>query len=505
MGPAVPKQRSSSAPDDDAGFDASDRYELLGLLGTGGMARVHLARARGPGGMDRLVVIKRPLSHLAEDPQFLRMFLDEARIASTLHHTNIAQVYDVEERHGSVSIVMEFLHGHDVRDLMRALAHDGAPLPLEHALSIVLGVSNGMSYAHNRTDLEGRPLEIVHRDVSPHNVFVTFDGQVKLIDFGVARAAMRRTNTVSGTIKGKLGYMAPEQVLGEAVDCRADLFALGVILYELTTGARLFQHASEYLTMHSILYDDPLPPSSRVPGYPPALEAIVVKCLARDPDERYRSARELTLDLEEFARRERQPVSAVGLADFMASLFTDELARWREASSSGLSLSEHLEATRTVLGLSTVTDEPAIENLTRPTIPATPAARGRARRRWIAGAALALIAASAGGIAVSRHRHAEQPPARATAPADPVVVPLPAVAEPAAPAGPTAAALAVPPGQAAPAEPPPAAEAAPSAQRERPTSKTRVSRRPKSRRASDRARVPRPAKREVDPDGLLID
>ena len=485
---------------------ASNRYQFLGLLGTGGMARVHLARARGPGGMDRLVVIKRPLSHLAQDPEFVRMFLDEARIASTLHHANIAQVYDVEQVNGSVSIVMEYLHGHDVRDVTRALGHEGRPLPLEHALAIVLGVSSGLSYAHSRKDLDGRPLEIVHRDVSPHNVFVTFDGEVKLIDFGVARAARRGAHTASGTIKGKLGYMAPEQILGESVDLRADLFSLGVILYELTTGERLFEQTTDYHTMHSTLYDDPPLPSSRVDGYPRELEEIVLKCLARDPQARYRSARELTLDLEEFVRRERRPVSAVGLADFMAALFPDELASWRAAQDAGQTLGEHLEATRTVLGLSTMTD-PA------PAIARTPARVAPRRRTWFGVGLFACVIA--GAVAISRTGRNDAPPARSAVTPDSVVQVEPTRAARASSSGadagvdrsaPPAGEHAAPPGAVVRDAPSPApASAAPTSSVERPR---RAKKRTASRRVKPRQDVRLPANRParpVDPDGLLID
>ncbi len=319
------------------------RYEVLCLLATGGMASVHLARAAGIGGFEKLLVIKRILPHAAKDESFIQMFLDEARIAATLDHANVAHVFDVGSAHGDVFLAMEFLHGHDLRSVVRRV--DG-PLPIGPALAIAISMCAGLHYAHDKRGPDGQLLGLVHRDVSPSNVVVTYDGSVKVIDFGIAKATNRLGETVSGVLKGKPGYMSPEQCLGDReIDRRSDVFCVGIVLYELTTGTRLFgDKGSEFAQLREIVEVDVAPPSRVVAGYPPELERIVVKALRREPNDRYQTALELQRDLEAFALSARADVSPSQLASLMQAKFRDELEAWRAAEREGISLAEYLVA-----------------------------------------------------------------------------------------------------------------------------------------------------------------
>jgi serine/threonine protein kinase/tetratricopeptide (TPR) repeat protein len=316
------------------------KYELLCLLATGGMASVHLARAKGIGGFEKLLVIKRILPRAADDDTFIRMFLDEARIAATLDHSNIAHVFDVGSVQNEVFLAMEFLHGHDVRSIVHTLT---GPVPLDPTFAIAIGICAGLHYAHDKRGTKGQLLGLVHRDVSPSNVVVTYDGGVKVIDFGIAKATDRLGDTKSGILKGKPGYMSPEQCLGMPLDRRSDIFCVGIMLYELTTGTRLFgPKDAEYLQIKAIVESDPAPPSALVPGYPPKLERVVMRALARVPEERYQTALELQRDLEGLARASGLDVSPTGLATFMEATFREELDAWRASEKSGLSLAEHV-------------------------------------------------------------------------------------------------------------------------------------------------------------------
>jgi len=323
---------------------AGPRYEVVCRLASGGMAELHLARSVGMAGFERLVVIKRLSLQLATNPQAMQMLFDEARIAASLSHANIVSVNDVEVVDGQVSIVMEFLHGHDVAHLLQRLGGADAMLPLDQAIAIVLGVCAGLHHAHERMDAEGHSMEIVHRDVSPHNVFVTYDGAVKLIDFGIARATSRRGHTDAGVIKGKPGYIAPEQLRSGRTDRRSDVWGAGVLLYQMTTGALPFGSLVGMDEMVAVATTDPPPP--RTTDYPPDLAAIVMRAIARDPDERYPTAEALRLDLEGFARSHHLDLSPFRIAALMEHVFGPQLEAWRRAQREGRSLAEHVAAFR---------------------------------------------------------------------------------------------------------------------------------------------------------------
>jgi serine/threonine-protein kinase len=311
------------------------RYEILRPLARGGMAELFLARATGIQGFEKLVVVKRILPELQGDAELLRMFLDEARLAANLHHSNIAQVYDIGEDGGAPFFSMEYLHGEDLRTVAAASWKTGDRLPLEHTLSIIIGVCAGLHYAHEKRDSDGRPLGIVHRDVSPPNVIVTWEGGIKVVDFGVAKARRRLTETRHGTLKGKLTYMSPEQCLGEEVDRRSDVYAISILLWELVTGRRLFGGKSDFSIMKSIIERDAPSPSLVWKDCPPELDAIVCQGLKRHRESRYQTAEDLQLALEDFAREGRLALSPVGLARCMKELFDGRVKAIEEAEREG--------------------------------------------------------------------------------------------------------------------------------------------------------------------------
>ena len=380
---------------------ATMRYQQICLLASGGMAELHLARSTGPGGFERLVVVKRLRAQLATSPDLVQMLLDEARIAATLQHGNIVQVHDVTLEGGSVSIVMEHLHGQDARALMkRARARlPGGLLPLDQAIAIALGTCAGLHHAHERMDAGGRPLDIVHRDVSPENVVVTYDGGVKLVDFGIARARSRMAgHTEHGIAKGKPGYMAPEQILCRPVDRRADVYAAAVLLYEMTCGRLPHEGDSDHERSVGTVDRDPAPPRALVASYPAELEAIVMRGLDREPERRFASALEMQRALEGFARARKLDLSSFGLAQLMERLCSDKLDAWRTAQQEGRSLAEHVAAMRTATGQLVPPETPPPVAETPPlAVETAPLRRGPGRRRVLIGAGL-VVAAAAGLI-----------------------------------------------------------------------------------------------------------
>ncbi|MEW5848088.1 MAG: protein kinase [Myxococcota bacterium] len=301
------------------------KYELLRKIATGGMAEVFLARQTGFRGFEKLVVIKRILPHLAQNEAFVKMFLDEARTAADLRHPNVVSVYEIHEDKGTYFISMEFLHGQDVRRILRRASEASEPVPLGHALQIVMDAASGLHYAHAKTDLNGRALDIVHRDISPQNILVTYDGSTKILDFGVAKAASQTFETASGVLKGKYSYMSPEQASGEPVDHRTDQFALGIVAYELTTMKRLFYRNSDVMTLHAVMECEVPPPSSVVSGYPPALERILMKALSRKAHDRFGNCQELVLALEEYLAHQGVVHSPARVGQYMRTLFAATL------------------------------------------------------------------------------------------------------------------------------------------------------------------------------------
>jgi tRNA A-37 threonylcarbamoyl transferase component Bud32/post-segregation antitoxin (ccd killing protein) len=387
------------------------RYELIRRLAVGGMAEIFLARLPGVGmeGFEKLVVCKRILPQHALDPELLRMFVDEARLSATLTHPHVTEVYDVGTEGEAPFFAMEYVLGSNLRQLMHA--HEG-PLPLAQAIGIVAAAAGGLHYAHEKRGPGGEPLNIVHRDVSPSNVLVSYDGAVKVTDFGIAKWAYQRTQTQEGALKGKFAYMSPEQCRGKALDARSDVFALGTILYELTTGHAPFAAETDFEILNKIVGGTPEPPRwTDGREYPPPLAAIVMRALASDPAARTPTAQALQVELEAFARAERLEVSTVALGALMQRLFAADIAAWREAQREGKSLSDHLAeregARREATAARTATDAFAATRRVAP---------GKKRRRLVAAAALGALMATGGLLAAAGWRR----PVVTVAPATPV-------------------------------------------------------------------------------------
>jgi serine/threonine protein kinase len=274
------------------------KYLLVGELATGGMAEIFLAVRKGLEGVLKVVALKRVLPHLSSSPEFTQMFIDEARLVARLDHPNIVRTYEFDEFAGQYFTVMEYLPGEDLGKILNRISAVRKPMPVELAALIISQVCSGLHFAHELTDGRGRPLGLVHRDVTPSNIIVTFAGEVKLIDFGVAKINVNAGRTMVGTIKGKIAYMSPEQSRSHTVDRRSDVFSAGVVLWELLTGRPLFARETEAQALYAIV-NDPIPRVRRLrPEVPPELEAIVMRALARSPEDRFQTAEEMQFALD---------------------------------------------------------------------------------------------------------------------------------------------------------------------------------------------------------------
>jgi serine/threonine-protein kinase len=305
------------------------RYQVLGKLAQGGMAEVYLARQVGPGGYQKLVVTKRVRPHLSKDEDFVGMFVNEARLAAMINHPNVVQIFDLGEE-PSVDpsnaggsdwfLAMEYLDGRDMLQVGRACRSHNKAVPFDVTARIIADACAGLEHAHNLKGADGRPLDLVHRDMSPENIIITFEGQVKVVDFGIAKAADNSIRTQAGQIKGKLGYVAPEAILGKPVDARADIFAIGATLYLFLSGRPAFSGTSPMEIFERSL-KPPLSPQEVNPRVPPALDEICMKALAQDRNERYRTAGEVRAALDAYLSSTGRPLAAPQLSQFMRILF----------------------------------------------------------------------------------------------------------------------------------------------------------------------------------------
>ncbi|MBI2894913.1 MAG: protein kinase [Deltaproteobacteria bacterium] len=384
------------------------RYELTSLIARGGMAEIFVATQRSEGGFSRRVVVKRILPHLGCDPEFTRMFLDEARIAMRLSHPHIAHTYDVGKEGDEAFIVLELVDGPSLRDLSKR-----GRLPEGVALRIAADVAAALSHAHRLTDDAGHPLAIVHRDVSPHNILVGRDGSVKLIDFGIAKARTQLHDTESGSLKGKFAYMAPEQFQGSGVDPRTDLFSLSVVLWEMLAGQRLFKHESAPETMRAICSDDRPRLSSVRPGTAAALERLAHKGLERLPANRWSDAERFAIALEEHIARTGVAASSIHVGQHVRA--TED----RVSSSSGT-----LADAPTLIeigGAAAVPTPPPTQSATPFAAERTPPSVGP--RRGVVGLAISVgVGVLAGLVAAAASLSDREPPAIT---ARPMVSPVP--------------------------------------------------------------------------------
>jgi len=397
------------------------KYRLTERIGSGGMAEVFRATGEGPEGFERAFVVKRIHPHLSHTPEFVRMFVDEAKISARIVHPNVVQVFEFAFHEESHYIVMEPVDGVDMARLLRRLEERGEVAPATFVAELGRQVCRGLDFAHTLTDVDGRPLGIVHRDVTPPNIMAGWNGTVKILDFGLARAVHElRTNlTDAGTLKGKMSYVAPEQLEGRPADARADVFSLGVVLHELLSGRRLFVGENDLETL-GMVREMPVPrPSLRNPDVKPALEAAVMRALARDPDQRFRSAGEMADALDAVVMRKRYSTQA---------FVRDARTLWAASEATGEALPVELQIG--VDGSSVVVaggSAPTRPSATPPPLPRAGALRARtpARISWIAAALpTAALAALAVLVLVRQAPPPAQPPARGAAPSPTVEVAL---------------------------------------------------------------------------------
>lgn len=304
------------------------RYEVLRKIATGGMAELFVAKHVGMDGFEKVVALKRILSHLAFDEEFIAMFRDEARLVAKLNHPHIVQIYDLGKSDDSYFIAMEYIAGRNLSSIAKKARTRGESLPPVNIARCLAQACEGLYYAHTRKDAEGRGLEIIHRDVSPQNIIVSFSGSVKLVDFGIAKAASKVAHTRTGVLKGKYAYMSPEQIRGTSpIDARSDLFAVGIVLYELLCGRRPFEKDTSMQTLKAIVQEEPVPCRELNPEIPEGLAAIIHRCLEKNKNRRYASAQEVQVDLEDFVSGSRTRCNSITISHWLSSLFDGELSR----------------------------------------------------------------------------------------------------------------------------------------------------------------------------------
>jgi len=357
------------------------------------MAEIFLARREGPGGVAKIVALKRILPHLSENPEFVSMFLAEARIVSRLSHPNVVQLHDFGEIDGTYFLAMEYVPCEDVLAVLRRARARVPRTPPTVVATILAAACEALHYAHELRDEQDRPLGLVHRDVTPSNLLVSYDGVVKLADFGIAKVEQGASGSVTGARKGKYPYMSPEQALGRALDRRSDLFSLAVVGHELVTGAGLFHRENELLVLRAIT-EDPIPrPSQARSDLPPALERILMRALEREPERRFATAQAMQLELEGFLTSHGQVGWKLSLARYMRELFGEAAATTRRRWAAG---EADEEGPTRVLG--SASDRGGRE--------------GRRGLRWAAAAIIAtaaVIALGAVGLRASRRPSSRRP------------------------------------------------------------------------------------------------
>ncbi|MCA9608470.1 MAG: serine/threonine protein kinase [Myxococcales bacterium] len=411
-----PPPRMESVPSDLTGDLPSaiarfGRFEIMGGLATGGMADILLAR-ESTEGSSRHTVIKIIRGEHSENGDFAQMFLDEGRLAMRLSHPNICTVYECGHIDGRFFMAMEYVHGRTLRDVLVRAVKRSEPLPVPVLLRVFSWVAEALDFAHRARDAQGKPLEIVHRDVSPQNVMIRYDGVVKLLDFGVAKAQTQMHESESGALKGKFAYMSPEQAESSKIDARSDIFSLGVMLFEAVTGRRLFHRKNQYSTLKALLESTPPPLSQYRPGLPEDLQTIVNRALARDPDDRYSRASDMQHDLERLITKSGKVVTTAHVAQLMEELFGD-------SAHQPLELDTSPDITDRFAAVVAVSEPPELEVVQPP--------RRRSTMLWMALGAVALTAVGIGlGVALAPGTEAA-PPAAAQPLADrsSTVVPTP--------------------------------------------------------------------------------
>ena len=305
---------------------SASQYLLLDRIAVGGMAEVYRAKSIGIEGFEKIVAIKRILPRLSADDDFIQMFVEEAKIAGRLRHANIARILELGKIEGTYFIAMEYVFGKDLVQIRTRMDELGQRVPAKMGAWIIANVLSGLDYAHRQRGADGAPLGLIHRDVSPHNVLVSHDGLVKLIDFGIAKAASRATQTAAGVVKGKLGYMSPEQTTGRPIDHRSDIFAATTCLYELLTGELLFARTGDLATIEAVRGEEAPPPSTLNPEISPELDAVILKGLAKKPELRWQSAAEMHEALMQYVMGSPPTCGAARVRDWMRDTFAEDVA-----------------------------------------------------------------------------------------------------------------------------------------------------------------------------------
>jgi eukaryotic-like serine/threonine-protein kinase len=479
------------------------KYQLIRKLATGGMAEVYLAKAAGPRGFEKTLVVKCILPHLAQEPSFVEMFLSEAKLAAQLSHTHVVQIFDFGEADGSYFLAMEYIDGPSLRTLIKRAAAQNLPLDPSVCARLVSQACEGLAFAHDFVDpVTEQPLALIHRDVSPDNLLLSRQGSVKVVDFGIAKATGQTHRTESGVIKGKLAYMPPEQLRAKNLDRRVDVYGLGVVLYELLTFHKPYGAASDVALMHAILYGVPTPAAHHRPDLPVALQRILARAIAKDREQRYPDCHSLQADLEDFILSGGRPVTGQQVAQLIQRATSTHLPALnlppgvppspaplppRDRPGSDMhSTTPEEAASREEEERATVPEHTAVTQDLSRTLPPTVAGRTgpRARRRWALRAwkrhALVggILLSVGGGLA-----RLQQDPREDKAPSPSLEVSQPSPAEPAL--APPALAQAPQPAAPAPQEPDAVAETAPSEPQTSP---------PETAAPLARKRIARPAK-----------
>ena len=424
------------------------KYLLLEKLATGGMAQLYRAKIIGVEGFEKFIAIKQILPHLAHEEELITSFIDEAKLAALLNHQNVVQIYDFGSMENSYFITMEFLHGKDLRSVNAKAKEKGSPVSLENALYLISKVCAGLDYAHKLKDFQGKSLHIIHRDISPQNIFLTYEGDVKIVDFGIAKAASQSTITQVGMIKGKVAYMSPEQAAGKVIDHRSDIFATGILLYELIAGGRMFKGDDTLQILSKVREAEFTPLGTLKGGLPEKLYEIASKALAKDPEDRYQSCADMQADIEECIFRLNLRPSGRSLAEYLKLLFAEEIAvegkRMADAAGAGAASdrAQEAEAERRSTEKSPVPEPPAPKAEPSPpakavTRPAEPAQGGK-KGALAAIAGVAVLILLGGGYYILEKGKgpsvtiATAPPSQATppSPAAPSAPPPPAPSVP---------------------------------------------------------------------------
>ncbi|MCB1042211.1 MAG: protein kinase [Acidobacteria bacterium] len=320
----LPKTQSSKKRPE---LSKTNEYQLLSKIAAGGMAEVWKARLIGEKGFEKIVAIKKILPHLSDNDEFITMFIDEAKVAANLTHPNIAQIYELGKMGNSFFIAMEYVSGNNLRTVINLCNELGVTVPPEIASFIGMKLCSALNYAHTKKDFGNRDLNIVHRDISPQNILISSEGEIKLVDFGIAKASIKASQTVAGSLKGKLLYMSPEQADGKPIDARSDIFSLGNVMYECLTGKKLIAGDSELSILKNVR-DAVFPkPSSLNPRIVPQLEKIMMVALAKEVDERFATAKDMEKDLKDFMKAGKYHINESDVADFMKSLFAKDMSK----------------------------------------------------------------------------------------------------------------------------------------------------------------------------------